>query len=348
LSDALEAYPNLVATLTAEYTNRRTTLQKAKGDSTIAKSALDKAISTRSATVSARRKTADNAKVAAKAAREAFAEVALIPTLYPSPSVTLMTNGKNALKNITSALEKQKSSASSSWPPLAALYVAIRNTTLQPYILPVPLPNDKDEADLEVKLTLRDDYQKPPGFQMDDITQPFKTTLYFTQRFRITASVGPYFAKLTDYTYVLAAADTVRGLVKLPSGRNAVATDSGFIARQKIVRDNPEQTWSYFGAAVFTHFEYKVTPGLAAALTLGAGGQASGLRGLFGGSIIFGNTQRGVISGGWAVGSVKRLSNVYPENTPINTLSSSVVPTRDVVKWSPFLSLSYNLSSTRK
>lgn len=284
-------------------------------------------------------------KAAVKAAKRQLYTADSLANKYPR--LIFNEQAKERVKALQALLDSEAKQPT--LPTLANVFVFLRSRT-RAFSGPPPIniPHGKDELDVEIKLTLRSSYQQPPGIMLLGIPVAYKRTLYIVPRFRISASVGPYYARLADYTYVVAQADTVKGLVKLPTGTRPVASDSGYIARQKIVRDNPEQTWSYFGAAIFTHFELRMNTGFAAALTLGAGAQASGVRGLLGASLLFGNEQRGVITGGWAVGQVKRLSSVYTENTPMRPLSSSVVPTRDVIQWAPFVSLSYNLSSSRK
>jgi hypothetical protein len=114
------------------------------------------------------------------------------------------------------------------------------------------------------------------------------------------------------------------------------------------VRDNSEEKYSLLGAAAFGHFEYHLRPNLGLGLTLGAGVQNDGPRILLGPSVLLGNSQRLIISGGFAGGRVTRLATGYSEGQLLQNPTSSQVPTRTLNTGSWFFSLSYNMSSTLK
>ena len=219
-------------------------------------------------------------------------------------------------------------------PTLAAAYVALRDAQPGPVLEYLAIPHDKDELDLELKLLLRDDYHAPPGSTLVPAPTPYKTTIFLVPRFRITASVGPYVGWLFDRQYVLADDS-----VQLAAGT--------YGKRRRIVRDNADQHFEYVGATVLTHFEYRFAPSWGTALSLGAGVQGAGFRALVGPSLLFGNGQRGILTGGLILGQVKRLSSLYQEEEKI-PVTIQTVPTREVNAASWFVALTYNLRSERK
>ena len=173
-------------------------------------------------------------------------------------------------------------------------------------------------------------------------TGTFVKTLYFAPRFRITVSAGPYIGGLLDHKFVLA--DDSLGSTKTSS--TGVVTTT-YAKRKRIVRDNADQRYDYVGVTVLTHFEWRLRRDLGAALSLGGGTQAAGFRALVGPSLLFGNKQRVVLTGGWEFGQVKRISSIYAEGDKI-PLAIQAVPTRDVITNSLFVALTYNLTGSRK
>ena len=211
----------------------------------------------------------------------------------------------------------------------------------------VVLPDDKDAADLTVDYKLRADYS--PAATGPGTTLPKdEFTILLLPRFRITASVGLYASGLVDHSFVFVNDSVATGRSK------AVAPDTAtrrlYGARKRIERSNEGEWYSLVGAAAFGHFEYRLHPYWALGLTLGVGVQDSGPRLLLGPSVLIGNTQRLILSGGLSSGRVVRLATGYGEghDAAIKDPGTSQVPTRTITATSWFLALSYNLSSTSK
>lgn len=196
----------------------------------------------------------------------------------------------------------------------------------------VVLPDDKDEADINIDYKIRPDYKQPPGVGATIAKQSF--TIFLLPRFRITGSVGPYYTGLVDHRFSFV-------------GDSIPATDpTKYLPRKRIVRDNSDEKFSGVGASAFIHFEYRLSPSFSAGAALGAGIQNDGLRLLLGPSLVFGNSQRVALSGGFAGGRTIRLAEGYHEGQLLKE-STPQVPTRVINNNSWFISLSYNLSSSR-
>jgi hypothetical protein len=211
---------------------------------------------------------------------------------------------------------------------------------LRPPGATVLLPDEKDLAEVTVEYKLRPGYLQPaavPTLAKEEFS------VLLLPRFRITASVGIYTTGLVDHRFAFVRDSTQTG-TKIVNGD----TISVFGARQRIVRDNSEEKYSLLGAAAFGHFEYHLRPNLGLGLTLGAGVQNDGPRILLGPSVLLGNSQRLIISGGFAGGRVTRLATGYSEGQLLQNPTSSQVPTRTLNTGSWFFSLSYNMSSTLK
>lgn len=211
----------------------------------------------------------------------------------------------------------------------------------------VVLPDDKDAADLTVEYKLRTDYQQPASGSATTLPKD-EFTILLLPHFRITASVGIYASGLIDHSFVFINDSVAVGRSK------AVVPDTTthrvYGARKRIERNNDGEWYSLVGAAAFGHFEYRLYPNWALGLTLGVGVQNSGPRFLLGPTVLIGNSQRLILSGGLASGRVVRLATGYGEGhaAAIKDPGTSQVPTRTITATSWFLALSYNLSSTSK
>jgi len=211
----------------------------------------------------------------------------------------------------------------------------------------VVLPDDKDAAELTVDYRLRTDYQPPASGPATALPKDAFTILLLP-RFRITASVGIYASGLVDHSFVFINDSLVTGRSQ------AVAPDTTtrrlYGARKRIERSNDGEWYSLVGAAAFGHFEYRLHPNWGLGLTLGVGVQNSGPRFLLGPTVLIGNDQRFILSGGLATGRVVRLATGYGEGhaAAIKDPGTSQVPTRTVTATSWFFALSYNLKSSLK
>jgi hypothetical protein len=211
----------------------------------------------------------------------------------------------------------------------------------------VVLPDDKDAAELTVDYRLRADYQPPASGPATALPKD-EFTILLLPRFRITASVGIYASGLVDHSFVFINDSLVTG--RSQAAAPDTTTRRVYGARKRIERSNDGEWYSLVGAAAFGHFEYRLHPNWGLGMTLGVGVQNSGPRFLLGPTVLIGNDQRLILSGGLATGRVVRLATGYSEGhaAAIKDPGTSQVPTRTVTATSWFLALSYNLKSSLK
>lgn len=349
LLTAITEYTTQTAAFAAEATKQQGALQKAVAARDQAQQSFKNAEKARlkntKSTLLHQRSQAAKAKLQAK-----LDDVAAINAIlgqakgYMStyPSLTFADPSNELAEELKAWLDQEAKQPL--LPTLATTYIAMRTVTAPlPPPSALPIPHGKDEMDVEIKLELRPTYQQPPGTSLS-VPDSYKRTLYIVPRFRVTASVGPYVGGLFDHQFVLAN-DSLRQ--EGPPAAGSTAPTVTYSPRRRIVRENAGQKFDYVGATVLTHFEYHIRPAFGIALSLGAGLQTSGFRALLGPSVLFGSSERAVISGGVQLGQVKRLSQVYVEGEKV-PVSLQAVPTRDVNATAWFLAFTYNLSSTRK
>jgi hypothetical protein len=114
--------------------------------------------------------------------------------------------------------------------------------------------------------------------------------------------------------------------------------------KSKIIRDDGGDFAINIG--VLSHFYFRTGRRVNASLSTGISlGENSKVRYLVGGSALFGSEQRLIITGGCAIGQVKRLKSIFTEGQLLEATTTPPALDKEVWKGAWFVGLSFNFGS---
>jgi hypothetical protein len=155
---------------------------------------------------------------------------------------------------------------------------------------------------------------------------------------KLDVSSGLFFSTLSDEKFSLRADSTLVG--------------TGYTYRKEVVQEKGKS--KDFGISSLVHFYPRLTRDVNLGVHLGAGMTVNDkpkLRFLTGLSLLIGRTNRIALSGGWAMGYVDRLSDVYTRGTDNNIFtknSETSAQIQKVFQRKSYFSLTYTIPIKRK
>lgn len=191
------------------------------------------------------------------------------------------------------------------------------------YFVTPPISVHGDNIAISIKITPKQDTTSESIVLSSLKGEKVEMEIPTTRRVGISFSTGFMVSKLQDYRY--------------SSKTNYGATDTTF----SIVQEN---TGNYvFGPTALMHVSYTIAPKVATGIHIGVTlpiVENPNPQFMVGGSLLFGQKQRLCINGGWALGSVKRLSEATDAN--LNYKETPVINTKKQTHSGFAFSITYN------
>lgn len=163
--------------------------------------------------------------------------------------------------------------------------------------------------------------------------------------FRINVSTGFLISRLVDHSYLAVDEKAWRQTNSTSPPSTGEPTSTTGTARKVPVLDSPG--WGSVGVGALAHFYVTTRTFVTPAFSVGASLNASGkYTALFGGSLIWGQDQRIVLTAGYSFGPVTRLQEPFREGIAYE-FSGATFPTSTRTQGGWSFGLTWNLSSKR-